>query len=704
MRINRHSFAILSLLASTAAQGQSAGQSAGQPTVPTPPQVDPDILHEALGLGAREQLQIYKDGCASVMWRVESEPKFVRVDRAGGPCTNGMVDGRSLDSEGKASFPYHMGRLGRYRVQSKADGLDLVLLPGDSQSASYSLINLPKGKDDIIGEGLKPDTGFLLQKSGVELVSLSKQFVPCPVIQKATKTEIAILEKGERALLEKALKYCKGNTLTGNAAPGLYQIAARIRKEANKSETPTKRDYLCAIRAPEQTDVDHSTCGAKWDEIATPYKPLMDSIVAGAKAGDERNMVWAAEQRANLGTRIEGIKTRLAKAKEDEKRMAAMALVNRQNAFLATIPTVKAAPAIGAFAPVLPQQAGVIFFGNNSEPDYSISVDEDLLELSPTLPLKTANDDDLIKQKEGLKRAVEELKLAGAKTLYLFYFDRRHMWRGPVAFRPRTERVLLSSTTVDNPEYASAEAEMNAAKSAMDSAQSAYDIENRRANSGGYGTGAAALAGLAPGIAAANRLSKAQTRYYAARDRFGRMSPQTKNESWANAAMGDISYHVKARFPLVMYACDLATSSCAEKERVVEHEAEADRPLTYYTGETSATLRKQQIDGANKTLYDFEKKLNFGFSVAALGDYFKGANMAIPLDKITEYTAFADKIETKAFDASTAALDAKRAPIYVMIKELASSLPRGYQARDVITTAIAEAQVAERRSTLQGLE
>lgn len=699
MRIQRLGFAFFSLLASTAAHGQST-----EPPPDPAPQVDPNILYEALGLGPREQLLVNKDGCASVIWRTESEPKFLRVNRAGGPCKNGVIDGRSINGEGQPGLIYHMGRLGRYRAQTKVNGVDNIILTADADSPSYFLINMPKDRDDIIGEGLKPEASFLLQKSSVDLLSLRKEFVPCSVVQKATKAEITILEKGERLLFDKALKYCKGNKLTGNAAPGLYQVSVRFRKEAKESETPTKRDYLCAIRAPKQSDVDHSACGVNWDEIALPYKPLMDSVVASAKTGDERNKAWATEQRANLGTRIEAIKTRLARAKEDEKRMAAMALINRQNAFLATVPAEKAAPANGAFAPASPQQAGVIFFGNNSEPDFSISVDEDLLELSPTLPLKSANDDDLIKQKQGLKRAVDELKVAGAKTLYLVYFDRRHMWRGPVSFRPRTERVLMSSTTVDNPEYATAQAEMNAAKADMDNAQRSYDIENNKANNGGYGTGAAALAGLAPGIAAANRLSKAQTRYYAARDRFGRMSPQTKNQSWATAAMGDISYHVKARFPLVMYACDLATSICAEKERVVEHEAEADRPLTYYEGEPSATLRKQQIDNANKTLYDFDKKLNFGFSVAALGEFFRGTNMTIPLDRITEYTAFADKVESKAFDTSTAALSATRTPIYVTIKQLSAQLPRNYQSRDVLNEAIAEAGVAERRSSLQGLE
>jgi hypothetical protein len=394
-----------------------------------------------------------------------------------------------------------------------------------------------------------------------------------------------------------------------------------------------------------------------------------------------------------------------AAAKAEKEQAIAQRLMKieaRQIQYAATASLKATSPQL--FAPTAPEHAGVIMFGNDDEPPFSLSIDEGRLDLSPAMPLKRAFKPDLTSQKDSVKQAVEELKLAGAKTVYFFYFDRRHLWQGPTSFQPRTERILVKSTTVVNPNYASAEAEMNAAKSEMDAAQQNYDIENRKANSGGYGTGAGALAGLGPGLVAANRLSKAQKRYYAARERFNGMSAETKNETWATAALGDMTYHIKLRFPLVMYACNVAIGVCAEKERVIEHEATAERPLIYYDAEPSAAVRKAQIVKARETLYAFESKLTFGFSVTALGEYFRGAKMVISIEKLADYTAYADKAETQVFDAEVAALSAKSKPIYATIKALSAQLPRNYKAGEVVATAVSEAEEEERSSTLQGLE
>ena len=432
-----------------------------------------------------------------------------------------------------------------------------------------------------------------------------------------------------------------------------------------------------------------------------PYKSLTEEIIREGQAADVRNKALAEDLRVSLPGKIAAARVAIAQAKEQDKQRLVTAIADRQRAFLGTMPPGRAfvAPAEG--------KIGAIVFGPGDDYESSgndLSLDVDRLGLSGGLAPQfvTLNEDAEAKAK--LTSAFAKLKAAGASTVYIFYPYRSYSWEGPVAFRPRTENVLLQSRTVANQDYPQVQAELQQAKAEMDAAERAYNADLAQTRSKGTGNGLSALTSLPGSLATASRYNKAQNRFYQLRDQLGAMSAQTTNQTRATITTGDISYQLVLNAPLVIFACDTVTARCAERERPVNFDITIDRPLVVYPGEPSADARKQQLEAAQKKLRGYRSQMEFGFPASSLGDFFQGYSQTMPVSRLVDYLFKTDESERKAFEARQAGLIAKSEATFQQIGAIAPGLTGRYLYGDIVDQARARTQEAERRSKQRGLE
>ncbi len=707
---------------------------------PERPKIDFEALVDATPMAADEALFVTKDGCAYLSTVSDAATKKRRESYFtwSGDCVDGFLDGQGALTDAKSSSNriFAMGRLSRFNL--KYTGNVTAFTYGDKEFEFRNIflrgvfanidssgkplgVHLPgpDGSSDNWYTEVEIQDVF----GGKQIITemLGRRVVKCTSFNPDNSDGKFVLDTKEAIKnFEAGKRGCKKNLaakLPDGKANNRLRIVEYSVRDANTGTTTT-RYYPCAY-APtieEERKLPDDYCTAKWDELATRIKPRVDQLIDYAKARQDRIDKLAADLRVELKPRYAAQiahREQAARQKEQEdlakkQRAAAEAralIDGRQTAFLVANPgSAKAARPFSA--PVDNGKVGVVYFGFSSDDSGSdtITVDEDKLGLAPNLPAEYAMGEDVVEQKKLFSESYAKLKAAGATTIYVFYVDRRLVWEGPLAFRPRSERILISSQVQNNPEYPQAEAEFKAADRDLDAAQRAYDAEVSRSNSGGYGTGSAALAGIGPGLAAANRLNKAQTRRRLALERLGRMKPQTKTENWATAAFGDVTYRYALHYPLVIYACDGASDLCAERERLVEHDVTVERPLLYYPGESQVELRKQQIKAADEKMFAYRDKLQFGFSTASLGSFFEGTTQKLPATKLIDYTTYADKVEEKAFEGRNATFNQQRKAVAAAVAPLYPSLPRPFQNGHILNQIVSEAAEAKREEKLQGLE
>lgn len=676
-------------------------------------QYDSEALLEAMEIADTQGIEVGADGCA-IQIKIEAGTPRIRQDNSkwNGECVNGLVNG-----------------IGRFTINGKhadftayAMGIEIpkmTLYKGTffeykGYDGTIVRYNGPEEISDAPRNGMSDYV--LYEKVGGEfrlthrLTSLSAS---CYTLPNHDKNNIDLTSAAAVENYNIMLKECQ----KVREAQWDHRTVEVIAESwfAPELGRDVEKYYICRFNKWTGTikDKDQVYCNSKWDELKAAFKPRYDVGLSKHKQWVEAITQNGIERKATIGgkyaTAVAMMETRKKQKKQEETALSSNQIQSRQQAFLAG-PKGAAfrAKAGGTFIkPATTDQTAILYLGLDGEGSgYDLQVDDSSFGLPAGVEPSGIWYATPEAGKTQLAAELTKLSKSGVRTVYILYMDRMDLWEGPVSFSPRAENVLLSSTTSANPDYARVQREMQQAKYDYDRAQAAYYAVASRANNGGYGTSTAdVLTGVTDTISASKKLENARTRYETLNRQFSGMSAQNTSESRVNVTLGDVNYRSELRRPLVILACDLVTAMCSEKERLVNHSVTVRVPMAIVPGEAQFETRKAQVKTAQAQLFEYQKKLQFGFSLGQLGDFMNGTTRAVPQTLLIDYLQFANKKATEQFEIDFAQDIAKNSAVNASIAQAATTLPQRYDdVFGIVSAALGAKQEAERKQGLQGLE
>lgn len=677
-----------------------------QTTTETPPQVDPELLFEAAGLGEGDQLAILSNGCAVIRKRFPGEAKIIRDNSVfTGDCKTGLVDGPIVSSKYGKINGYWMGKQVLYRVNGplstvKSNYRSTYFYPKEG-GLQNTITSLADGDQDLMNDG-KWGISFLSIHDGTKVVaSIAKYAMYCSDLAKGDWKKTAVYSSSDiKQKVSTALSDCK--RLSAADQDKVYVSYYSVDDPANPSEKG--KHNICAVKAREQEEVDQAECDVLWRKLAAPWKDFVENAWTVSKAQDAQTKIWADDMRINLAGRIDAVKAGIAARQEAKARRFVDANFANMTTFLETPAGQLGRKATKPFA-VPTGGAGVIVTGYDSEYSGGLSIDFDMAATGAVGEAEVIQAGEV--DKASLAAAIGRLKAKGASTVYIVDLAREDSYTGATAARSSEEQTLVSSTVSDNPEYARLTRDLQQARRDEAAAKVEYDQMNAKANSGGYGTGAAAAIGMIDVVSKSNKYSDAQNRRISLENQLAGSSAQTTNNSYAILPTGQVDMQSRFVGLLPIIACDVVTAMCAEKVKPVAIENKAVMPLVVIKGSSNS---KALIDQANKafaTLEGDEKARSFGITPEAMGNFVAGTGMRLPMGSLAEYINYSGEQFLKVVKADFAADVAQNNAVALQLAPVAVKLRAsgvGYNdPTGLIGQAEEAASKAERQKGLQTL-
>ncbi|MBK8373696.1 MAG: hypothetical protein IPN50_00110 [Sphingomonadales bacterium] len=676
-------------------------------------QYDSETLLEAMDVSATQGIEVGADGCAIQVPIEEGQPRIKRDSSVwSGECVHGLANGFghfTVNGKNSEIQTIYMG-LNPPRAVFK-DGFTQI------KAADGSYV-WRRGPEDVIAASRNGYDAYIIHKkiNGVDRMvrRIASVNASCYKLPNLDKSEFDLSTAAAVENYEIMIKECaKVREAQWDHRSVEVVVEAWWSPEQNQDVT---RYHVCRFNKWTGTikEKDQVYCNNKWAELKASIKPEFDAVVEANKSWNDTLLRIGVERKETIAAKytaaLASVEARNKQKKQEETALASNQIRTRQQAFLAGPKGAPFRAKAGAVfsKPATTDQTAVLYLGFDREDGngYEFMIEDDMFGLPAGVEPGGVWFENPELGKPQLTAEFAKLAKAGTRTVYVLYMDRMDLWEGPISFTPRTENVLMSSTTSANPDYARVQRELQQAKIDFDRAQAEYDAVASRANSGGYGSSTVgAVSGVFDSIGAGSKLENARTRYETLNRQFTGMSAQNTSETRANISLGDVTYRSELRRPLVIFACDLVTAMCSEKERTVNHSVSVQVPMAIVPGEAKFDSRKGQVKTARTQINEYEKKLQFGFSLDQLGDFMNGTTRAVPLSLLLEYVQYADKEGTKAFEASLADVIAKNTVANGAIAQAATTLPQRYEdVFGMVRNAAGAKREAERKQGLQGLE
>ncbi len=467
-------------------------------------------------------------------------------------------------------------------------------------------------------------------------------------------------------------------------------------------------------RALAESVAERDTKRRQIDVLMEPMRVASGKPYAGTPFTPEE-LTWAQQIRdarsAKLAVLVQKEQQALAAAEQKaaaEKQLKAALEAEaglRREAYAATPKGKTAGVTMAAKAFVAPadNSTAAVKIIQDSE-NSRFALDTDLLELP------TGNDPIYVgpNDQAEIDSAVAKLKAEGVKTLYVVDLTRWQDWKGPVSAKISSAEITVSTSVRDNPEYPQLVQQLKVARQEEAIAKAEYDRMSATANSGGYGTGTAgAIAGIFSAVSDGSRYSNAQTKVLRLEEALRRTEPQIRTTTKARVGFADSKFQSTFSGRVVVAACDLTVSRCAERERVIESDITVDQPLVLVQGDPDYARRTAEDKAATVEIKkQRETYSQIGFSTSAMGKYVDGLPMFVPIGHLAAWHSYAFEDFDKRFNQRNAQKTAAKKALTTELVPVAASL-EGVKFGDP-TGAIRQASetvaTEERRKNVQGLE
>jgi hypothetical protein len=698
-------------------------------------EMDRDALVTAYQLRDEETMIIYGDsGCATVINgnlpsgdRVMVTPKGTKIT-----CVNGLADG--VDDCGQR-FEMGMGLPSSVGIKSPDQWQVGCWMRGESSSASaadrlpvyqYSFNNrdvsvgMTANSDSIsnvteiatkydyqidkfqmAGVYVATDGGKLRHDFGIGSEKCDKFFKDFPQNYEQ--------EGRSGEYFRKASELC-ANIDWGKRVATVHSISYnQLDLTGVRNDLPRRR-FICAItgkiEAAAQKSGFSNECSAVWEQQLGPFLTRINAAWQNTREREAQRDARIADLRQNFASRYGALIQQKAQgeqaAQKTNTELAAIQSQQRIASFRSANSALFSGTAAAANSFIKPtngSDAFVLLIGDNGNGPMSLSVDRMVLQEGD---VHDVDELDGVYDKAAFEAAIANAKISGAKALYVVYLDRAFAWEGPVAATPETITAYFKKPPQANPEYASWVAELKVARGQLAAAQGDYDrtysTTMRKSESGDI---EGAAMGLITSLGASSDLSRAERRVAELEALLAKTDKTITETEWLSFRGVKTKYRLDYNAQLAIYACDIASGLCAEKERPVTGTITADRYPVYFSRAEGDTYRFVERD-AQKILYGtIDKKRAFGLTADAIGTFANGAKLQIPLSALAKYITFADADAKKQFKARMAENEAAFTAIAPQLVETGDKASAQNYAD--VGGMIAAARKRIKRTELQGL-
>ncbi len=501
---------------------------------------------------------------------------------------------------------------------------------------------------------------------------------------------------------------CRSNAGDG---PNIYSV---YYQKVINDKIVDQAKYPCTIAdgkwgTPEKSKTPDN-CAELISQLAQQYMPEINADWDATRAAENETPARIAELRQNLAGRyIAAVATKdrqdraLVAAATDRVRAEAQ---NRFSNYVSSHSTKFVGKKAGTAAMVKPASAAntvALIVGGAGDESMSPDLDYDVLRSGGIGKVVTGFD---IDDSKSTADQFAALQAEGMTMAYIIYLDRTFVWEGPVSVKPMQMHAVFHKEPQENPNYAMWVKQLRDARAEMAAAQGELDRTRRVASEGGYGQGTGAIGAILGGALVTAGASADYNRAVKRVAELEKILGETEKTITAvditkfDSLMVDYRLVYDAR--LAIYACDLVTKFCSEKERPVSETSNASRPLVLLP-RSSANIQYQEMDTlATSQLYDkVSKKRSFGLNSDMIGTFMSGTSMRIPMSVLADYIRYSDDEVEKSFRATNAPNDdafTKVAPDIVK----ASAAFEKYDFIDV-AGMIASSRDKTKRNDLQGL-